>query len=335
MTVLLGSQVRADEFADERRILKVELTISGTESWKEGTNWEKGKIAQRYFFATVVKRHKELSTENPLDPNYATDAMAKANKAQAKIAQTQENLRKKGISTGPAPMSQQDLMAAAQKIMALCKGDQACQQREGMKLMPQMMGGVQMPPTGAAPVQDDEEEVEETAKFQSWFGYEGCPTKLRATVNDTAEGGLADVGGVVPTQKTVTADYVGLDAHRTLQCLGYQSVVDVMSKTLYTRGFFFPIVRGKTEFKEGGRRITGSEDGELAALPGDVATWASGILQKAPLSGSQSGKVKLTDPVIVLPISNARYEGTVDVKLTWSFVETLAAKADASKLPDK
>jgi hypothetical protein len=335
--LFLSPQVGADEFSAERRILKVDLTVSGEESWKTKASWEKGKLSQRYYFATVVKPLQELSTVNPLDPHYAADQIAKGQQAQAKIARTQDNLRKKGIATGPAPMSQQDLMAMAQKIMETCKGDEACQQREGMKLMAQMKGGVQMP-QGAPSANaggDEEDEAEEEARFQHWFGYDGCPTKILATINDRAEGGLADVSGVVPTSRIATASFTGNDVNRSMQCLNYQSVVDVKAKAFYSHGFLFPIVRGSSEYKEGGRILTASADGELAALPSDVATWAAEILKKAPLSGSKSAKLKLTDPSIVSPIGGAIYEGTVDVKLTWSFTQTLPAGAGAAQLPEK
>lgn len=302
------------------RILKIDLRVEGSESWQTKVSSEKGTIAERFFLATVLEPSDSLDAMNPLDP----DSMRKAQDTSARqIADMQKiQERNKALAPAAAPNAamQQQVNQAIMQAYAKCKGDEACIKAAVMQANP----GLMTPPPGATmrPGVPDASMASQEEKeiYRQWFGLEGCPGKFRATRNDVSQGSVSDVGASKPWNHEARFDIA--QAKPSL-CLSYpMSVVNEDANTLFLPGFLFPEIPA----------VQKNIGNVTTAVPEEIAAWAAKTLKGAPLSGTKSETINLTRPILVLPLGNASYKGSVKVTMTWSLTDGYKAGA---ALPDQ
>jgi len=302
------------------RILKIDLRVEGSEGWQTKVSSEKGTLSERFFLATVLEPSDSLDAMNPLDPDSMRKAQDNSARQVANMQTIQERNRALAPAAPPNTAMQQQVNQAIMQAYARCKGDEACIKAAVMQANP----GLMAPPPGAAmrPGVPDvsESQEDEKAVYRQWFGLEGCPGKFRATRNDVSQGSVADVGASKPWNHEARFDIA--QAKPSL-CLSYpMSVVDEEANTLFLPGFLFPEIPAVQ--KNIGHVTT--------AVPQEIALWATKTLKGAPLSGTKTETIHLTRPILVLPLANAAYKGTVKVTMTWSLTEGYKAGA---ALPDQ
>jgi hypothetical protein len=333
--VLSGSGFAAgaadwSHLGNEYRVLRVSLTMNGTENWQQGADNEKGTLSLAVSFATVLRPLPELNTVNVLDPDYAQKMMAKSAQVQQKVQAVQQ--RQAGAGNAPAKSIPQDqMMAMAMKIQQTCKGDEACMKREAMKMMPQAMAqnGMALPPGAMeqAGKQGDDDADDEKQRYQDWNGYEGCASFIRAKIQHSSSGALSDVGGMRPITRSLSGELAGLTPMAQNLCLGYQSVLDTDTKMVYRHPFGMPMIPGHSRIVHG----PALEGPAEITLPAEVAEWVRKTLTISPLSGSKTEQITLKQPYLVSPYANSKYQGSVKVSLTWSFTDKVTA---GTKGPD-
>ncbi|EIM25177.1 hypothetical protein [Microvirga lotononidis] len=302
------------------RILKIDLRVEGSEGWQTKVSSEKGTISERFFLATVLEPSDSLDAMNPLDPDSIRKAQETSARQIANVQKIQDRNRALAPAAAPNAAMQQQVNQAIMQSYARCKGDEACIKAAVMQSNP----GLMTPPPGATmkPGIPDTSTAspEERAVYRQWFGVEGCPGKFRATRNDVSQGSVADVGASKPWNHEARFD---IAQAKSSLCLSYpMSVVNEEAGTLFLPGFLFPEIPA----------VQKSMGAVTTAVPGEIAAWAAKTLKGAPLSGTNSETINLTRPILVLPLANASYKGSVKVTMTWSLTEGYKAGA---ALPDQ
>lgn len=299
------------------RILKIDVRVEGSEGWQTTVSSEKGTISEHFFLATVLEPSNSLSGMNPLDP----DSIRKSQEASAKQIANMQKIQERNKALAPAvppnAALQQQLNQAIMQANARCKGDETCIKAAVMQSSP----GLMTPPPGAVmkpdiPDASAASQNEEKAIYRQWFGLEGCPGKFRATRNDVGKGSVSDVGASRPWNHEVRFDIA--QAKPSL-CLTYPMlVVNEEAGRFFLPGFTFPDVS--------------TTQNSRATVPGEIATWVSRILNGAALSGTKAETISLQRPIVVLPLGNSSYSGSVKITVTWNFTESHKPSAD---LPDE
>jgi hypothetical protein len=257
---------------------------------------------------------------NPLDPVSIRKSQETSARQIANMQKVQERNRALAPSAAPNAAMQQQVNQAIMQAYAKCKGDENCIKAAVMQSNP----GLMTPPPGATTKpgvpKASEAQEEEKAVYRQWFGLEGCPGKFRATRNDISQGSVSDVGASKPWNHEAKFDIA--QAKPSL-CLSYpMSVVNEEAGTLFLPGFLFPEIPA----------VQKTIGNITTAVPGEIASWAAQTLKGAPLSGTKAETINLTRPILVLPLGNASYKGSVKVTMTWSFTEGYKAGA---ALPDQ
>ncbi|PVE26006.1 hypothetical protein DC522_01860 [Microvirga sp. KLBC 81] len=293
------------------RVLKIDVRIEGSEGWQTAVSYEKALISEHFFLATVLEPSESLGGMNPLDPDSIRKAQENSARQIANAQKIQERNKALAHAVPPSAAMQQQVNQAIMQAYAKCKGDENCIKAAVMRSNP----GLMPPPPGATmnpgiPDVSAASQDEEKAIYRQWFGLEGCPGKFRAMRNDISKGAVADVGGARPWNHEIKLD-VAQD--KPSLCLSYpMSVVDEEAGKLFLPGFTFPDVPA-TQKNIGSRSAT---------VPGEIATWVSKTLNGAPLSGTKSETISLQRPILVLPLGNFSYGGSVKITITWSFTES-------------
>ncbi|HKY89982.1 MAG TPA: hypothetical protein VJM11_03045 [Nevskiaceae bacterium] len=303
--------------AGERELV-VTVVVEGAKSWRDGQDWDKTTISERYEVKTRVRALGDLTSTNTLDPAFAKQQLATAAAVQRRVEKAQGA---PGVAVPKTPQEQQAFAAQMQKEQAACGRDTACLMKLSQKYAPVLTAMSLQASTGAvsgAEVDAAEAalDTEAPAIFQNYGGYDGCPTTARFTVDDRSEGAYEDVGGSVPYTIRRVADDPGNPTALKLLCLSATSVYDTRSKELWlqTLPWFGP--RGSYIHTERGRTDKTEED-----VPVEKAAfeWAASVLKRAKESGTASKVL----PLAISDPSNAKargtFEGQVRVTLTWAF----------------
>ena len=303
------------------RILKIDVRVDGSEGWQSTGSYEKATISEHFFLATVLEPSPNLDAMNPLDPDSIRKAQENSARRIADVQRIQERNKAQALAVPPNAALQQQVNQAIMQAYARCKGDENCIKAAVMQSHP----GLLTPPPGAAmtpgmPDASATQGEEEKAIYRQWFGLEGCPGKFKATRNDISKGAVADVGGPRPWNHEVKVDVA--QAKPSL-CLSYPMViVNEEAGALSLPGFTFPDVPATQK----------NAGNSSATVPGQIATWVSKTLNGAPLSGTKSETISLSRSIVVLPLANSSYGGSVKITVTWSFTET---DKPGTALPDK
>lgn len=302
------------------RILKIEIRVEGSEGWQTKVSSEKGTISEHFFLATVLETSGDLSPLNPLDPDSVRRSQENSARQIANVQQIQERNKAFASTTPPNAAMHQQMNQAIMQAYARCKGDEACIKAAVMQSHP----GLMTPPPGATmspgmPDASDASQGEEKAVYRQWYGLEGCPGRFRAMRNDIGKGAVSDVGGSRPWNHEIKFD---IAQFKPSLCLSYPMVVvDEKAGKLFMPGFVFPDIPTPQK-NDGNARAT---------VPGEIATWASKTLNGASLSGTKTETINLARPIIVLPLGNASYSGSVTITTSWNFTRDYKAGAT---LPD-
>lgn len=324
--LLAGGAVSADE---QLAKLTIDVTVDGTKSWKNGSDFSNSKISEKYHLMTHVQSSGEPSSVNTKDPQFAQKQMAVAAQVQQKVREAQVRAGKpvpKQATTQEEYIAQQKKLAEEmQKGQAACAGDMGCLMKLSQEYAQQSAMMSYPPVDGAAPAAslDEEADAPEEERYLDYFGYEGCPGDIHIVINNTSEGATADVSGMVPFKQADSADYRGNDLNLKMQCLASTLVYDIKAKKIYTDGIGHPAPRGSYRYWD---RLHGETLNDEAEVPTNSVAWewVAQTLRIADASGSASTTIPITSenagaaPAGVAG-ENPQVSGDIKVSMTWTF----------------
>jgi hypothetical protein len=279
--------------ADQLARLTIDVTVEGVKNWKNGQDYSNSKISEQYHLMTHVQSSGEPSSVNIKDPQFAQQQMATAAQVQQKVREAQARAGKpvpKAAATQEEYLEQQKKLAEdVQTRQLACKGEMTCLMKVAQEYAQQSAMMSYPPADGAAPTAnfDDEEEAPEEERYLNYSGYEGCPGEVQIRINNTSEGAMADVSGMVPFKQADTADYRGTEHDLMMQCLASTLVYDLKERKFYSDGIGHPGPRGSYRYWDSLHGETLNEDAEV--IPTSIAwEWVANNLRIADAAGSAS-----------------------------------------------
>ncbi len=334
--------------AARQAVLKIEVTVDGQKSWRNGSDWSKGAIKERFVTEVPMESDLDLESYNTLDPDYANQMQAFQAKADARRQKIEAMQAKRTGQAAPAGgnmmaamMSDPQAMMAMQKKAEACKGDEACLRTMAMDMMaasgqmgsamPQIRevdalcgkhqgkayetciekeGKARSRPPAGMQEEDIPELEEPEAKFRRYMPRAGCGARGEAHIDRQAKGQMADVAGMYDTVESIKGGGPISVAELERICLSTDLAVDEKARTLFPLAWMSPPVEVKNFLHHPpDPPIEGV--GTLAASEG-VAEWVTATLRNAPLSGSKS---------TVLNKGSGNVSETLNVTVKWSFTE--------------
>lgn len=324
--LVAGGAVSADE---QLARLTIDVTVEGTKSWKNGSDYSNSKISEKYHLMTHVQSSGEPTSVNTKDPQFAQKQMAVAAQVQQSVREAQaragQPVPKQATTQEEYLAQQQKLAADMQKGQAACAGDMSCLMKLSQEYAQQAAMLSYPPAEGAAPAAslDAEADAPEDERFLDYYGYEGCPGEIHIAINNTSEGATADVSGMVPFKQADTADYRGNDLNLKMQCLASTLVYDIKARKIYTDGIGHPAPRGSYRYWD---RLHGETLNEEAEVPTNSTAWewVAQTLRIADASGSATTTIPISSenagaaPAGVAG-ENPQVSGDITVNMTWKF----------------
>ncbi|HKX57170.1 MAG TPA: hypothetical protein VJN01_13755, partial [Xanthomonadales bacterium] len=275
-----------------------------------------------------VQSSGEPSSVNIKDPQFAQQQMATAAQVQQKVREAQARSGKpvpKAAATQEEYMEQQKKLAEdMQKGHAACKGDTNCLMKLGQEYAQQSSMLSYPPADGAAPAAnldaslEDGEEAPEEERYVDYSGYEGCPGEIQIRVNNTSEGAMADVSGMIPFKQADTADYPGSEHDLMMQCLASTLVYDLKERKIYSDGIGHPAPRGSYYYWDS---LHGETLNEEAHVPTTSVAWewVAKNLRIADASGSASTTLPIPEAGEAPATDGSQLSGEIKVDMKWSF----------------
>jgi hypothetical protein len=324
--MLASVSVSADE---QLARLTIDVTVEGTKSWKNGSDYSNSKISEKYHLMTHVQSSGEPSSVNTKDPQFAQKQLAVAAQVQQKVREAQaragQPVPKQATTQEEYLAQQQKLAADMQKGQAACAGDMSCLMKLSQEYAQQSAMLSYPPADGAAPAAslDEEADAPEEERYLDYYGYEGCPGDIHIVINNTSEGATADVSGMVPFKQADTADYRGNDLNLKMQCLASTLVYDIKEKKIYTDGIGHPAPRGSYRYWDRLHGETLNEDSEVPT--NSIAwEWVAQNLRIADATGSASTTLPVNgENAGAAPAGvggdGSQVSGNITVNMTWQF----------------
>lgn len=331
--------------AARQAVLKIEVTVEGQKSWRDGSNWSKGTIKERFVTEVPMESDLDLESYNTLDPDYANQMMAFQAKADARRQKIEAMNAKRAGQAPPASGNMMSAMMADPQAMMkkaeACKGDEACLRKMALDMMatsgqmgsamPQIQevdalcakhqgkayetciekeGKARSRPPAGMQEEDIPELEEPEAKFRRYMPRAGCGARGEAHIDRQAKGQMADVAGMYDTVESIKGGGPITAAELERICLSTDLAVDEKARTLFPLAWMSPPVEVKN-FLHNPPDAPIEGVGTLAASEG-VSEWVTATLRNAPLSGSKS---------TVLNKGSGKVSETLNVTVKWSFTE--------------
>lgn len=310
--------------ADQLARLTIDVTVEGAKSWKRGEEFSNSTISEQYHLVTHVQAFGEPSNVNTGDPLFAQKQMAMAAQVQQQVRAAHGGA---GNAVPQAPATQEEYVAQQtklaedmQKRQVACNGDMNClvklaqdyAMQSSMLGYPSADGASSMANIGEA--SDESEDY----RYLDYSGYETCPGEVRIRINNTSEGALADVAGMIPFTQADTADYTGSEMDLMMQCLVSTLVYDLKDNKIYSDGFGHPGPRGSYRHWD---RLHGETLNEGVEVPTNSFAWAwvAETLKVADASGSASTTLPIPEASEAPALDGSSISGSVNVSVNWRF----------------
>jgi hypothetical protein len=320
LLLVSGPAIAAEQLAR----LTIDVTVDGTKTWTRGEEYANSKISEQYHLVTHVQSIGEPTSVNTKDPQFAQNQMAIAAQVQQQVREAQGRA---GNPVPKAPATQEEYLEQQKKLaedmqkgQAACQGDMNCLMKLAQEYAMQSAMISYPPVEGAAPMADagDEEDAPEDLRYLDYAGYEGCPGEIHIRINNTSEGALADVSGMIPFTQADTADYRGTELDLMMQCLASTLVYDFKAGKIYSDGFGHPAPRGSYRHWD---RLHGETLNEEAQVPTTSAAWewVAGSLKIADASGSATTTLPVPGANEGPASDGSNTSGEMTVSVKWAF----------------
>lgn len=305
-SVLLGLAGVATAAPMDRK-LEITVTLEGKQDWRNVLQWSKATTTQRYEFATGLRSEGNLEGANLLDMDQDRRLAIKTEYLRRKGA---AKLKASGIDPN-SPDLQGQISTRMQKDSFACKGDAVCMSETAGKYAELM----------AAAVEPDNSAIfEGEPRYLFFFGYPGCPNRIRA-VNKTHVAGETAYGRnkdhIFPYVLDLNGDSTGSARDQASMCSYYTVVIDTKDQKMFVENVYIPASHGKsvrTEFEK-----TQTQDTELP-IAEPLQGWINRTLRETSLSGSTSTTLNLNMPLDgnSTVLGDFTGEGKATLKWAWT-----------------
>ncbi len=304
--------------------LTIDVVVDGTKTWKRGEEYANSKISEQYHLVTHVQAIGEPTSVNTKDPQFAQQQMAMAAQVQQQVRAAQERA---GNPVPKAPATQEEYLEQQKKLaedmqqgQAACQGDMNCLMKLAQEYAMQSSMISYPPAEGDESMAgfDGEEDQPEDLRYLDYGGYEGCPGEIHIRINNTSEGALADVSGMIPFTQADTADYHGTELDLMMQCLASNLVHDFKAGKIYSDGFGHPAPRGSYRHWD---RLHGETLNEEAQVPTTSTAWewVAESLRVADASGSATTTLPVPGANEGPASDGSITSGEMTVSVKWAF----------------
>lgn len=305
-----SNAVLATSLATERQ-LEVHISVQGNQSWKNVLQHTQGSTQQDYVLSTRLRSDGVLYGDNLLDPNTSRRLSIK----QQYLAR-HGLIRLKAQNGGRLPRTAEEIAAftAKQKDCGLddhCIGESVERLAAITALQNNSIEDLEAliatPATGDA------------ARWLYFFGYSGCPNRIRISNETHISGERAYNSGktnLVPWLLDRSANSEGDAEDRARLCQRYTATVDVRSGEVYLENLYIPSPQGTSVLRRNKTLIR-----ENIALPvaAEMLTWSSDRLRRTKESASFSETLPGNSPFDGDATVLGSFTGKLDVKMDWSF----------------
>jgi|GEM_PF-1151232 len=305
-----GNAVIATSLAIERQ-LDVHITVQGDQSWKNALQHTQGSTQQDYVLSTRLRSDGILYGDNLLDPNTAKRLSIK----QQYLAR-HGLIRLKTQNGGRLPHTAEELAAfnARQKDCGLddrCIGESV--ERLAAITALQNNSVEDLEALIAAPATGD------AARWLYFFGYAGCPSKIRISNETHINGERAYNSGktdLVPWILDRSAVSEGDAEDRARLCQRYTVTVDIRTGDVYLENLYIPSPQGSSVLRRNKTLIR-----ENIALPvaAEMLVWSTDRLRRTKESASFTETLPANSPFDGDATVLGSFTGKMNVKMDWSF----------------
>lgn len=300
--------------AAAERQLSIQLTVDGSQSWRNALQWSQSTTQQRYELTTRLRSDGRLYAENLLDPD-----MEKRLRIKGEYYTYQGLLQLKQQNGGMLPGAN----SLSPEISA-----------ESLKGNPGCIPGVDCPGasperfTAIAALQDNTPaELEKFMKSYDapgghwlyFMGYSGCPNRLQLSYRAHFAGEQAfdhDKKRLQPFEMEWAAQTQGTAEEQAGLCRRYVVTLNTATGEMNIENAYIPSPRGTSVRKTGSG--VDRHDADLPP-PYEVMRWADDLLHKARETGAQSATLRLTQSLDGNSSVLGLFDGTAKVSLVWAF----------------
>ncbi|MES2489809.1 MAG: formylglycine-generating enzyme family protein [Pseudomonadota bacterium] len=305
-----SSLAAATSLALERQ-LDVRISVKGDQAWKNVLQHTQGSTQQDYALSTRLRSDGVLYGDNLLDPNTSKRLSIK----QQYLAR-HGLIRLKAQNGGRLPRTAQELAALEAKTKN-CGLDDRCigESVERMAAITALQNN---------PVEDLEALIiapatGDAARWLYFFGYAGCPNRIRITNETHITGERAYNSGktkLVPWSLDRSAASDGSDEDRARLCQRYTVTIDIRTGDIYVENLFIPSPMGTSVMRR--NKTTERSDIELP-VAAEMLIWSAERVRRTKESASFSDTLPANSPFDGDSTVLGNFTGKLDVKMDWSF----------------
>lgn len=301
----LGSSGFASAHPIDRK-LEITVTLEGKQDWRNALQWSKASTTQRYELSTGLRSDGTLEGANLLDMEIDRRLAIKTEYLRRKGA---ARLKAAGIDPA-APDLQKQISDRMQQDNFNCRGDNVCMSDTAGKYAELM---------AAAAEPDNSEIFEGEPRYLFFFGYPGCPNRIRAVNKTHTEGETAygrNKDHIFPYLLDLNGDSTGSARDQVSMCSYFTVVIDTKDQKMYVENVYLPASYGRsvrTEFQK-----TQTQDVDLP-IAAPLQGWINQVLRVAPLSGTASATLPLTLPLDGNSTVLGDFTGAGKATLKWAW----------------
>lgn len=300
----------ATSLALERQ-LNVTITVQGHQSWKNVLQHTQGTTQQSYALNTRLRSDGVLYGDNLLDPNTSKRLSVK----QQYLAR-HGLIRLKAQNGGKLPRTAQELAALEAKTKS-CVIDERCISESVERLaaidalknnpVEDLEALIIAPATGHA------------ARWLYFFGYAGCPNRIRINSETKISGERAYNSGktkLVPWSLERSAVSEGSTEDRAQLCQRYTATVDIRTGDVYLENLYIPSPVGSSVMR---RNKTIERSNIELPVAAEMLIWATERLRRTQEAASFTETLPANSPFDGDATVLGSYTGKLEVKMDWSF----------------
>jgi formylglycine-generating enzyme required for sulfatase activity len=298
------------------RELTAHVTVSGSQSWRNGVQHTEGSTAQDFMLSTRLRSDGVLYGDNLLNPDINARMLIK----QQYLAR-RGLIRLKALNGGRLPHTAEELAALSAKLQAAapdCQRDAHCEDNDTVEQMAALDAlrdnrVEDLEALMAAPATGD------AARWLYFFGYAGCPTRIHISSETHIAGERAYNHArthLVPWSLDRSADTPGSAADQATLCRHYVATVDVRSGDIYLENFYMPSPPGSTHLV---RHNHVEDRQEELSIPAELLVWANAKLQRPGEALEAADTLPANAPLDQDYTVLGTFSGSLKVGLSWSF----------------
>lgn len=307
----------ATSLAIERQF-DVRISVKGDQSWKNVLQHTQGNTQQDYVLSTRLRSDGVLYGDNLLDPNTSKRLSIK----QQYLAR-HGLMRLKAQNGGRLPRTAEEIATLSAKAKN-CGLDDRCMGESVERLAAitalQNNSIEDLEALIAAPATGD------AARWLYFFGYNGCPNRIRIRSETHIKGERAYNSGktkLVPWSLDRSAESEGSAEDRAKLCQRYTATVDIRTGDVYLDNLYIPSPAGTSVLNRNKTQIRENIELPVAA---EMLVWATERLRRTKESASYAEVLPAYSPFDGDATVLGSFTGKLDVKMDWSFKPVDGAK---------